>query len=146
MKRRLFFLVLGLVLLLSAGARAQQARPDTVRTDSGLRYVVHQRGPGSLPKPGSRIVAHYTGFLPNGRMFESSATTGPLRFRLGRGEVIRGWDEVFALLPAGSRVRVWIPAALAYGAKGVRNPDDESQYQIPPDTDLIFELEVVKIK
>jgi FKBP-type peptidyl-prolyl cis-trans isomerase len=89
---------------------------------------------------------HYTGFLPNGLFFDSSATDGsPLRVRLGRGEVIRGWEELLPLLSAGARVWARIPAALAYGAKGARDPDDDSRYRVPPDTDLIFELEIVRV-
>jgi FKBP-type peptidyl-prolyl cis-trans isomerase len=135
------------LLLLLGASRAQAQNPaDTVRTASGIRYHIHQPGKGSVAKVGDRVVVNYTGFLPNGKLFDSSASDGrPLRCRVGRGEVIKGWDEVLQLLPAGSRARVWIPAALAYGAKGVRDPDDQSRYLIPPKTDLIFELEMVKV-
>ncbi|GGF17645.1 hypothetical protein GCM10011383_31310 [Hymenobacter cavernae] len=112
-----------------------------------MRYLIRQPGTGSPAQPGDRLTMRYTGFLPNGRIFETSATDGaPLRFRAGRGEVIRGWDELALLLPAGTRAHVWIPAALAYGHKGARDPDDENRFLIPPDTDLEFDLEVIKIK
>jgi FKBP-type peptidyl-prolyl cis-trans isomerase len=93
------------------------------------------------------MAVHYTGFLPDGHIFDSSVAQGkPLRLRVGRGEVIPGWDEVLLHLPAGARAWVSIPARLAYGAQGVRNPDDERRYLSPPDTNLVFELEIVKVK
>ncbi|SMB87603.1 peptidylprolyl isomerase FKBP-type [Hymenobacter roseosalivarius DSM 11622] len=136
-----------LVLLIAGAGRSQaQSLTDTIRTTSGVRYYIHQPGKGATASAGDRVTVHYTGFLPNGKLFDSSATDGrPLRCRVGRGEVIKGWDEVLQLLPAGSRARVWIPAALAYGAKGARNPDDDNRYIVPPKTDLIFELEMVKV-
>jgi len=126
---------------------AQTLPTDTVQTPSGLRYLVETLGTGPTPQPGDKLVVEYSGFLPNGKVFDSSAVDGhPLRLRVGRGEVIKGWDEVLLLLPAGTRARVWIPAALAYGTKGARDPDDDSRYTIPPNTDLVFELMVVKVR
>ncbi|WP_143164276.1 FKBP-type peptidyl-prolyl cis-trans isomerase [Hymenobacter daecheongensis] len=141
-----------LVCLLLAAASAahagHRAMPtDTVRLASGVRYVVRMPGSGAPARPGDRMAVHYTGFLPDGRMFDSSAGQGrPLRLRVGRGEVIRGWDEVLLLLPAGTRAWVSIPAEQAYGSRGVRNPDDESRFLIPPNANLVFELEVVRIR
>jgi FKBP-type peptidyl-prolyl cis-trans isomerase len=112
-----------------------------------VRFVFHERGTGAQAKAGSRVAVHYTGFLPDGHVFDASVASGaPLRFRVGRGEVIPGWDELLPLLPAGSRVRAWVPAALAYGAAGVRNPDDESRFLIPPNTELMFELQIVSVR
>ena len=114
------------------------------RTPSGVRYVFRERGAGPLPQPGQRVSARYTGFLPDGHIFDASeAQGGLLRFRVGRHEVIAGLDEVMPLLPVGSRVRVWIPAALGYAAKGVRHPEDDDRYLVPPGTPLVFELEIV---
>jgi FKBP-type peptidyl-prolyl cis-trans isomerase len=128
-------------------AGAPAAPPaDTLRTPGGVQYVLHQ--PGQGPVPGSRgtVRVHYTGFLPNGKFFDSSATdVRPLRVKLGRGEVIPGWEELLPLLPAGARVWTRIPARLAYGAKGVPDPDEPTRYRIPPDTDLVFELEIVRV-
>ncbi|MBF9224193.1 FKBP-type peptidyl-prolyl cis-trans isomerase [Hymenobacter ruricola] len=154
-------------LLAAAGARAQDggAKPavpttpsapvagsDTVRlvpqrTPNGVRYVFHERGTGALPHAGSRVAVRYTGFLPDGHVFDATVAWGaPLRFRVGRHEVIAGWDELLPQLPVGSRVRAWIPAALAYGAKGVRHPDDDTRFLIPPDTELVFELQVLGVR
>lgn len=119
----------------------------TQHTPGGVRFVFHTRGTGAVPHTNSRVAVRYTGFLPDGHIFDATAASGgPLRFRVGRGEVIRGWDELFPLLPAGSRVRAWIPAALAYGAAGVPDPDDASRFIIPPNTELVFELEVVSVR
>jgi FKBP-type peptidyl-prolyl cis-trans isomerase len=135
-----------LLLLLTAPARAM-APADTLRLASGVRYVVHVPGSGAAAQVGDRMAVHYTGFLPDGHIFDSSVAQGkPLRLRVGRGEVIPGWDEVLLLLPAGTRAWVSIPAAQAYGSRGVRHPDDESRFLIPPNTNLVFELEVVRIR
>ena len=134
----------------TAGVAA--ANPDSTRaalltTPGGVRYWVRETGTGARPQAGSRVAVRYAGFLPNGRSFDATAASGgPLRFRVGRGEVIPGWDELLPLLPAGTRVRTWIPAALAYGAKGVTDPEDDRRFVIPPNTDLIFELQLVSVR
>jgi FKBP-type peptidyl-prolyl cis-trans isomerase len=154
---------LGLALLLASPARAQTGSKlavpsapvegaDTTnlvfqRTPNGVRYAFRERGTGALAVPGSRVAVRYTGFLPNGRIFDATQAWGSaFRFRVGRHEAIAGWDELLPLVPAGSRVRVLIPAAMAYGAKGVRHPDDDSAFLIPPDTDLVFELQVMSVR
>ncbi|MDO7853703.1 FKBP-type peptidyl-prolyl cis-trans isomerase [Hymenobacter convexus] len=157
---------LGLVLLAATAASAQTSAKSAVptapsapvagadtthlvfqRTPNGVRYAFRERGTGPLAVPGSRVAVRYTGFLPDGRAFDATQAWGSaFRFRVGRHEAIAGWDELMPLVPAGSRVRVWIPAALAYGAKGVRHPDDDSRFLIPPDTDLTFELQVMSVR
>ena len=130
-----------------AAAGSDSARAALLTTPGGVRYLVRETGTGPKPVAGSRVAVRYAGFLPNGRSFDATAASGgPLRFRVGRGEVIPGWDELLPLLPAGTRVRTWIPAALAYGAKGVTDPEDDRRFVIPPDTDLIFELQLVSVR
>lgn len=145
---RLALLVSLLLLTRLSSAQTPGAAADTMKLASGVRYVVHSLGTGAVPRSGQVVYVHYTGFLPSGRMFESSAEEGkPVRLRLGRKEVIAGWEEVLALLPEGTRAWAYIPAQLAYGKKGVLMPDDEQQrYLIPPNTNLSFELQVVKVK
>ena len=166
LRLRPYFLSAGLSGGLAAGAAAQapakEAMPDlpsapsTPPPDSaalavhttprGVRYVFHERGTGPRAQVGNRVAVRYTGFLPDGHAFDATAAWGgPLRFRVGRGQVIAGWDELLPLLPAGSRVRAWIPAEMAYGTQGYRHPDDESRYLIPPNTELVFELYVVGV-
>lgn len=147
------FLALALSRLTPAAQAQAILRPavaDTAlseRTASGVRYTVRQPGSGPTARKGDRMQVHYTGLLPDGHIFDSSVAQGkPLRLRVGTGQVIPGWDEVLLLLPMGSRARIWIPAALAYGSAGVRNPDDDTQFIVPPNTSLIFEVEVVKVR
>lgn len=131
----------------TAPAPADTARARLLVTTGGVRYLVRELGTGAKPLAGSRVAVRYAGFLPDGRSFDATAASGgPLRFRVGRGEVIRGWDELLPLLPAGSRVRAWVPAALAYGPTGVPHPEDEHRYVIPPNSDLIFELQLVSVR
>lgn len=126
---------------------ADTAHLELQHTPRGVRFVFRERGTGPLPVPGSRVALRYTGFLPDGHIFDATAASGgPLRFRVGRQEVIAGFDELMPLLPVGSRVRAWIPAELAYGAKGVRDPDDDSRFLIPPNTELVFELLIVSVR
>lgn len=155
-------LLLLMVRLVSAQPAAKPAVPalpntttvaaDTAHlaptwTRNGVRFVFRERGTGALPRAGSRVAVRYTGFLPDGHIFDATAASGsPVRFRVGRGEVIAGWDELLLLVPVGSRVRAWIPASLAYGSKGVRDPDDDTRFLIPPNTELLFEIEVVSAR
>jgi FKBP-type peptidyl-prolyl cis-trans isomerase len=130
-----------------AGTSSDTAHLAPQLTPGGVRFVFRERGAGPLPKHGQRVAVRYTGFLPDGHVFDATAASGgPVRFRVGRKEVIAGWDDLLPLLPVGSRVRASIPAALAYGAAGVRDPDDESRYLIPPNTDLVFELQVMSVR
>ncbi|WP_078062756.1 FKBP-type peptidyl-prolyl cis-trans isomerase [Solirubrum puertoriconensis] len=145
MLRTAFFLALfaGLPAL---GIAAANPEADTLRTPSGVRYVLREAGQGKPAGPSAAVRVNYTGFLPNGKFFDSSATDGrPIRVKLGKHEVIQGWEELLPLLPEGARVWARIPAELAYGAKGARDPDDDSKYRVPPNTDLVFELEIVRI-
>lgn len=141
------------LLFLSAVARAQtgSATADslsgsvaTVTTASGIRYMVLAPGSGARPLPRSRVTVAYRGYLPTGQLFDSAPTNRPLRFRVSQREVIPGWDELLPLLAVGTRVKVWIPAHLAYGSRGVKDADDN--YIIPPDTDLVFILELLSAR
>jgi peptidylprolyl isomerase len=141
------------LLFLSAVARAQtgSATADslsgsvaTVTTASGIRYMVLAPGSGAQPLPRSRVTVAYRGYLPTGQLFDSSPTNRPLRFRVSQREVIPGWDELLPLLAVGTRVKTWIPAHLAYGSRGVKDADDN--YIIPPNTDLVFILELLSAR
>ena len=105
-------------------------------TASGLKYMIHEEGNGVLPKPGQEVFAHYYGSLPDGTPFDNSFKRGALfNFPVGRGRVIRGWDEGFALLSPGAKATLFIPAELGYGATG-------SPPTIPPNSELIFYVEM----
>jgi FKBP-type peptidyl-prolyl cis-trans isomerase len=153
--RKYVGLLLAILLVMAHSTRAQvSALPtappsDTTHrqlqyTQSGVRFVFWEHGTGVSVKAGSHVAVRYTGFLPDGHIFDASAASGgPLRFRVGRKEVIAGLDELMPMLSVGARVRAWIPAALAYGAKGVPDPEDDSRFLIPPNTELLFEILVV---
>lgn len=112
---------------------------DTVKTESGLKYIVISSNP-SNPKPavGNTVSVHYTGYFLDGKVFDSSVDRGqPIDFPLGQGRVIKGWDEGIALLHKGDKARLIIPYQLAYGEAG-HGP-------IPPKSTLIFDVELVDI-
>ncbi|HEY0512427.1 MAG TPA: FKBP-type peptidyl-prolyl cis-trans isomerase [Thermoanaerobaculia bacterium] len=106
-------------------------------TASGLKYTDLKVGEGQEAKSGQTVTVHYTGWLENGTKFDSSLDRrDPFSFRLGAGEVIRGWDEGVAGMKIGGKRRLTIPAALGYGARGAGGV-------IPPNSTLIFEVELL---
>ena len=119
-------------------------QPETVSTPSGLKYVDTQVGAGAEATPGQRVSVHYTGWLDNGgqpgNKFDSSLDRRqPFQFRLGGGEVIKGWDEGVAGMRVGGRRRLMIPANLGYGARGASGV-------IPPNAALIFDVELLDVR
>jgi FKBP-type peptidyl-prolyl cis-trans isomerase len=115
-----------------------QTYPDAHKLTSGLRYVVRSPGTGDATPPvGSLITCNYAGRLLDGSEFDSSYRRGvPFSFRLGAGQVIKGWDEAFALLHKGERATLVVPYWLAYGAKG-------QPPKIPGKATLVFEVELI---
>ncbi|MHC4548269.1 MAG: FKBP-type peptidyl-prolyl cis-trans isomerase [Planctomycetota bacterium] len=115
-------------------------RPDPakqIKRESGLAYEVLQKGTGASPKRNDTVKVHYTGWLSDGTVFDSSHARGePATFRLGG--VIAGWTEGLQLMQEGARYRFVIPPAIAYGARG-------SPPTIPPNATLVFEVELVKV-
>src|SRR5687767_7442124 len=126
-----------LAFLLPVCAFAQ--RPDTVRTDSGLVVIFKQRGDGQRAKVGQMAIVHYTGTLVDGKVFDSSVEREPFAFRLGKGQVIKGWDEGIAMLRIGDKATLVIPPQMGYGAKGAGD-------RIPPNSQLIFDVELLDLK
>jgi FKBP-type peptidyl-prolyl cis-trans isomerase len=134
-----------LLLLLLGPLSELSAQADTLRTASGLRYIIRQAGQGPLPSKHARVLVHYVGKFSNGRIFDaSSLQKKPLKVRLGRGELIPAWEEMLPQLPAGTKLTLLVPAKLGYGSQGLAS-DFENEYLVPPDTDLIFDMEVTKI-
>lgn len=109
-------------------------------TSSGLTYMVTRKGSGQQLKVGDTVVVQYTGLLTNGTRFDSSLERNqPFAFRLGAGQVIKGWDEGIAQLRVGDQATLIIPPQLGYGAGGAGGV-------IPPNATLIFIVEVVGIR
>lgn len=106
---------------------------------TGLQIEKLTEGTGPTPKAGDRVSVHYTGWLTNGKKFDSSRDRGqPFVFTLGRGQVIKGWDEGVAAMRVGDKVRLTLPPELAYGARGAGGV-------IPPNATLVFEVELLGI-
>ena len=114
-------------------------RIDALTTESGLRYTIHKDGSGPLPKTGEIVVVHFKGYLLNGNVFDSSLEGDPYTFHLGYGRVIKGWDEGIAMFNKGTKATLYLPSALGYGEIG-------SGRDIPPNSILIFEVEIMDIK
>lgn len=94
-------------------------------------------GTGEEAKKGDRITVHYRGTLTNGKEFDSSYTKQPFTFTLGSGEVIKGWDEGIGGMKVGGKRKLIIPPDLAYG--------NTQQGNIPPNSTLIFEVELLQV-
>jgi FKBP-type peptidyl-prolyl cis-trans isomerase len=110
-----------------------------VQTASGLGYVDLVDGQGARPAAGDSVSVHYTGWLKDGTKFDSSLDRGqPFEFAIGRGRVIRGWDEGVASMKVGGKRKLIIPAHLGYGERGAGGV-------IPPGATLIFEVELLGV-
>jgi peptidylprolyl isomerase len=127
-------------------AGAQAATPPKpaptaawVTTPSGLKYRDVVVGKGPQPKVGDTVVVNYTGKFTNGKVFDTSVGKQPFEFHLGRGEVIKGWDEGVGSMRVGGKRKLLIPPNLAYGQAGYPGV-------IPPNSTLTFDVELLKIK
>ena len=149
MKTAMHLFGLGLIglFVLPACVDGQQAAKDkdkkenkVITTKSGLKYEELKEGTGDEAKAGDTVDVHYTGWLKDGKKFDSSLDRKePFSFKLGAGKVIKGWDEGVAGMKVGGKRKLTIPPELGYGARGAGNV-------IPPNTELIFEVELLKVK
>lgn len=143
---KIFYLAIALlVMALPSIAQAEVVKGGKVMTNkSGLKYIDEKAGTGAEAAPGKNVSVHYTGWLDNkgqkGQKFDSSLDRGqPFVFPLGAGRVIRGWDEGVAGMKVGGKRTLLIPADLGYGARGAGGA-------IPPNANLIFDVELLDVK
>jgi peptidylprolyl isomerase len=115
-----------------------QEKQSVITTESGLQYVDEVEGTGVSPQPGQTVTVHYTGTLTDGTKFDSSRDRGqPFSFKIGVGQVIKGWDEGVGTMKVGGRRQLTIPPQLGYGTRGIG--------PIPPNSTLLFDVELLKV-
>lgn len=114
-----------------------------VQTNSGLKYVIVDKGQGASPKATDNVTVHYVGTFTNGTQFDSSIDRGePTTFPLNA--VIPGWTEGLQLMQPGGTAVFYLPSNIAYGERGVQNPYT-GEYSIPPSSPLIFWVQLIKV-
>jgi peptidylprolyl isomerase len=110
---------------------------NAVTTASGLKYIELEEGTGAIPQTGQTVEVHYTGTLTDGTKFDSSRDRNQtFKFKIGTGQVIKGWDEGVISMKVGGRRQLIIPSELGYGARGAGGV-------IPPNSTLIFDVELI---
>lgn len=113
---------------------------NVITTPSGLQYVDLVEGTGDMPQTGQVVTVHYTGTLENGRKFDSSRDRNQaFEFPIGRGRVIKGWDEGVITMKVGGQRKLIIPPELGYGSRGAGGV-------IPPNATLIFDVELLGVR
>lgn len=114
--------------------------PDAKKSNTGIRYIVEKPGSGPLLVPGDKIMVVYTASLLNGKVFDRVLDrVHPLTFRVDRGDVIEGWDQILQMMRPGAKWIVIVPPELGYGRRG--NPP-----RVPGYATLVFDVEIVGIK
>ena len=136
-----------LLISLTFTSRAADMKPtdkpsggQEVTTESGLKYSDVVVGNGREAALGDTATVHYTGWLTDGKKFDSSVDRKePFSFRVGAGQVIKGWDEGVAGMKVGGKRKLTIPPQLGYGARGAGGV-------IPPNATLIFDVELLGLR
>lgn len=137
-------MMIAMACMMAFGSLAFTANAAVTKTKSGLGIEDTKAGTGIEAVAGKTTIVHYTGWLDEngkpGKKFDSSVDRGkPFSFALGGGMVIKGWDEGVAGMKVGGKRRLFIPANLGYGARGAGG-------DIPPNANLIFDVELLDVK
>ena len=119
---------------------------DTILTSTGLKYIMTSKGSGDKPKAGQKVEVYYTGKFLNGREFESNRKDEPFKFTVGVQQAIPGWDEGVLLMKEGEKGILILPPKLAYGKSGIKDPSNDGQYMVPPETPVMYEIDLIDIK
>jgi len=146
-QRLILFSTLLLLLGLTAFTFAEEKKMSSneaagrvVTTESGLQYIDLVVGTGRQAELGDTATVHYTGWLADGKKFDSSVDRKePFSFRVGAGQVIKGWDEGVGTMKVGGKRKLTIPPQLGYGARGAGNV-------IPPNATLTFDVELLELR
>ena len=137
--RASFMSLVALTFSLGVGGSMAEGNQE-VTTPSGLKYVDQVVGTGEAAVVGKTVSVHYTGWLENGKKFDSSVDRGqPFSFPLGAGRVIKGWDEGVQGMKIGGKRKLTIPSNLGYGPQGAGGV-------IPPNATLIFDVELLGVR
>ncbi len=119
---------------------SNEAAGQVVTTESGLQYIDLVVGAGRQAELGDTATVHYTGWLADGKKFDSSVDRKePFSFRVGAGQVIKGWDEGVGTMKVGGKRKLIIPPQLGYGARGAGNV-------VPPNATLTFDVELLGLR
>jgi peptidylprolyl isomerase len=138
MKTTSLILATSLALSSTISIAQKNKKMETITTASGLQYQITEHGKGKQAVAGKKVKVHYTGKFLNDSVFDSSVKRGdPFTFKLGSGQVIKGWDEGIALLKEGDKAILTIPPALGYGAN--------AQGPIPANSTLKFEVQLLEV-
>lgn len=138
-KQTLILLIIGTFVFLAGCSKKENGMENEVTTPTGLKYVDLVVGTGAQPTQGKTVTVHYTGTLTDGKKFDSSKDRNqPLKFVIGVGQVIKGWDEGVMTMKVGGKRKLIIPPELGYGIRG--------SGPIPPNATLLFDVELLGIE
>jgi FKBP-type peptidyl-prolyl cis-trans isomerase FkpA len=139
-----FFVALGVTVVIASGGCRRKTTSDNAAADSvpmsipGLKIEEIKKGQGPAATKGKIVALHYTGYLPDGSAFDTTRNRQPLRFQLGEGTVLKGWDLGIDGMKVGGQRKLTVAPELAFG--------DRTVGQIKPNSTLVFDVELVSVK